>query len=845
LPERPLVTRNTRLRWAAMVDGNQASWDTALTEIADKFASCIEEHGPDSVAFYVSGQLLTEDYYVVNKFAKGYIGTGNIDTNSRLCMASSVAGHKRAFGSDTVPGCYEDLELAELIVLVGSNLAWCHPVLHGRISKAQEANQKLRVITIDPRRTATCDLADEHLRIIPDGDSALFNGLLKWLYANGNTDVDYVNQYTDGLDHVLDGIGDLKISTVAKKTGLSSEEIIKFYKTFASTERVVTVFSQGVNQSAGGTDKVNAIINCHLLTGRIGREGCGPFSITGQPNAMGGRETGGLANMLACHMDIENQSHRDTVQTFWDSPTIATEAGLKAVDLFNAVNEGKIKALWIMATNPVATMPDANFVAQALKKCEFVVQSDVVEENDTAPYAHVRLPAQAWSEKDGTVTNSERCISRQRAFRTAPGDAKPDWWAVAEVASRLGYQSAFSYPGPHAVFGEYAALSGKNNNGSRDFDISVYDGIDKQTYNALKPFYWPAKQSASGTPIRFFANGKFYTKTGRANFILTQDVQPSAEERAKQGHSLRLNTGRVRDHWHTMTRTGTSETLSAHIAEPYVEIHPTDAESAGLDNAVIAKIHNEHGQCHARVVITDRVSPGNLFVPMHWCRPFTNAGSVDTLVSSATDPISGQPALKHSMVTISAIRNLKYGFAATRDAFDCEDFVYYAKAKCTGGWRTEFAFDHTSIDKLQQTICQQIPDATHQTIVLNDRANQSYRCATFDGVDLSAAVFAGIDPVIASREWLISNLSKTFSESGVRHTVLAGVAVVDQNDQGRTICSCMNVGEKQIMCAISDRQCQSVSAIGEVTRAGTNCGSCRSEISTILGAMVRKSAPQI
>ncbi|MEM7259380.1 MAG: molybdopterin-dependent oxidoreductase, partial [Pseudomonadota bacterium] len=332
--------------------GERSTWDAASTLIADKFKQIIDQHGRDAVAFYVSGQLLTEDYYAVNKFVKGYLGTANIDTNSRLCMASSVAGHKRAFGADTVPGCYDDLEQADLVILAGSNLAWCHPVLFNRLQAAREANHKLRVITIDPRRTATADLSDDHLPILPDSDTALFAGLLRWLSMHGYGSADYIDAATTGLEEALNAAGPLDLKTVAQHTGLSENDIAAFYAEFADTPRVVTVYSQGINQSVGGTDKVNAIINCHLYTGRIGKPGSGPFSITGQPNAMGGRETGGLANTLTCHMELGTPSHRELVQSFWQSPNIAERPGLTAVELFNAVYEGRIKALWIMATNP-------------------------------------------------------------------------------------------------------------------------------------------------------------------------------------------------------------------------------------------------------------------------------------------------------------------------------------------------------------------------------------------------------------------------------------------------------------------------------------------------------------
>ena len=450
----PLLRSGTRR------EGRQVSWDEALTHVAQGFQAAIREHGPDAVAFYVSGQLLTEDYYVANKLMKGFIGGANIDTNSRLCMASAVAGHKRAFGEDLVPGCYEDLELADLIVLVGSNLAWCHPVLLRRIEREKRRRPDLKLVVIDPRRTPTAETADLHVPIRAGTDVTLFNGLLWYLQQHEATDRAFVEMHTAGRQEALDAArsaGDP--SSVAAVCGAGAERIGELYRLFHSSERVVTLFSQGVNQSSAGTDKVNAIINCHLLTGRIGRPGMGPFSLTGQPNAMGGREVGGFANALAAHLEIEVARHRAAVQAFWRSPTIACRAGLKAVELFEAMRAGRIRAVWIMATNPAVSLPDADRVREALEGCELVVVSDCVADTDTTALAHVLLPAAAWGEKDGTVTNSERRISRQRRFVSPPGEARPDWWMICEVAKRMGFGAEFPYGSPREIFDEHARLS--------------------------------------------------------------------------------------------------------------------------------------------------------------------------------------------------------------------------------------------------------------------------------------------------------------------------------------------------------------------------------------------------
>ncbi|HQW54077.1 MAG TPA: molybdopterin-dependent oxidoreductase, partial [Acinetobacter sp.] len=432
------------------------TWDAAIEKIADKFQACIDQYGRDSVAFYVSGQLLTEDYYVVNKFVKGYLGTANIDTNSRLCMSSAVAAHKRAFGEDIVPASYEDFEHTDMVVLVGSNTAWCHPVLYQRIMQAKSQNPDVFVVVIDPRFTSTCEQADLHLPILPGQDVALFNGLFQHLYKNNYTDQHFVETHTEGLAALLEASqSEVDFAALVKRTGISAEKLQLFFDKFAKTEKVMTLFSMGVNQSSQGVNKANSIINCHLLTGKLGKLGAAPFSMTGQPNAMGGREVGGLANMLAAHLDIDNPSHQNLVQSFWNSPVIANQAGLKAVDLFQAVESGKIKAIWIMATNPVVSLPDADQVKRALEKCELVVVSDICADTDTTAYADVLLPALGWGEKDGTVTNSERRISRQRAFLDAPKQAKADWWAVAEVAKKLGF-SGFDFNNACDIFNEHA-----------------------------------------------------------------------------------------------------------------------------------------------------------------------------------------------------------------------------------------------------------------------------------------------------------------------------------------------------------------------------------------------------
>lgn len=815
------------------VEGARASWDRALSLVAERFTSVIAEHGPDSVAFYVSGQILTEDYYVANKLMKGFIGSANIDTNSRLCMASSVAGHRRAFGADTVPGCYEDLELADLLVLVGSNLAWCHPVLYQRVLAAKSARPHMKIVVIDPRRTVTADIADLHLAVEPDGDVALFCGLLTHLETRGLLDEAYIADHTSGYADAL-AAADLDLQEVAARTGLTRQEIERFYGLFAAREKAVTLYSQGVNQSNCGTDKVNAIINCHLATGRIGRPGMGPFSITGQPNAMGGREVGGLANMLACHMDLERADHRMLVQSFWQSPVIADKPGLKAVELFEAVAEGRIKALWIMATNPVDSLPDADKVKAAIEACPFVVVSDVLAETDSVRLAHVKLPSAAWGEKDGTVTNSERCISRQRAFLAPPGEVRPDWWQLAQVGRRMGYEKAFDYSDVASIFREYAALSAHGNAGTRDFDIGACAEVDKDSYDRLQPFQWPRPRDRRHRETRFFAEGGFYTADGRARFV---PVAPPGRKQRDGAKHVILNSGRVRDHWHTMTRTGKSAQLSAHTSEPFLEIHPDDARDMALGEASLVEAYNDAGRVCLRALITPRQRPGRVFAPMHWNDGFASAARVNALVPPVTDPYSGQPALKSAPVSLRPFNPACYGFAVSKEKPDPRDCDYWALARCKGGWRLEFALADLKQDikTLAAHLFKRTASEGSEVLAYSDGNRKDQRRAGFEGDRLLYALYLASEPVAVSRLWAVRQLTGDHSLRQSRYRVVAGRPGDCGYDSGAIICSCFGVGAKDIEIAVR-AGCGSVDAIGRRLNAGTNCGSCRSEIQEIVNA---------
>ena len=814
-----------------LIGGERASWDTALDHVASRFKDTIEAHGPDSVALYVSGQILTEDYYVANKLMKGFVGSANIDTNSRLCMASSVAGHRRAFGSDTVPGCYEDLEEADLVVLVGSNLAWCHPVLFQRLAAARET-RGTQVVVVDPRETATCAIADMHLAINSGADVALFDGLLLALIGANATDRRYIEQHTNGFRDAVRAASQLSVRQIAEITGLTQAQLHNFYELFVRTSRVVTIYSQGVNQSTSGTDKVNAIINCHLATGRIGKPGMGPFSVTGQPNAMGGREVGGLANMLAAHLDIENAAHRDLVQTFWGAPRIADKPGLKAVDLFRAVGEGRIKAIWIMGTNPVDSLPQADLVRAALEACPFVVVSEVLRTTDTTACGHVLLPSLAWGEKDGTVTNSERRISRQRAFLAAPGEARADWWQITEVAKRLGFADAFSFASAADIFAEHARLSAFENNGSRDFDIGRWAEIDGDAYDSLAPTLWPQTLGGSGR-ARFFADGQFFTPDRRARFVATVYKAPAVTTSPEW--PLVLNTGRIRDQWHTMTRTARTPRLMAHIGEPFIEVHPNDAARIGLAPASLAVVESAHGRAVLRVNVTARQRQGAVFAPMHWTDQYASAARIDAVVDGHTDPVSGQPGLKHTPVRVTPYPAAVYAVAIQRERRPTPASGYWALAPVAGGWRIEMSDvePSSSIEVLASGLYS-APLDDLEVVSYADRATGAWRLAAWRGEVLELAVFASAEPVAVSRAWLAEQLTVPAHDHGQRLRLLAGRPGGGQRDRGAIVCACFDVGRNDIEHAIRAGGCRTTADVGKATSAGTNCGSCRAEIGRML-----------
>ena len=804
----------------------RVSWDRALDETAARMQQVIREHGPDAVALYVSGQLLTEDYYVANKLMKGFIGSANIDTNSRLCMSTAVAAHKRVFGSDTVPGCYEDLELADLLVITGSNMAWTHPVVYQRIAAAKAARPSMKIVVIDPRRTATAELADLHLAITPGSDGYLFDGLLAWLVMHLAIDTDFILKYTD--DFVATARSSRQrsgdILAVAERCGLDVRTLSTFYHWFADTERTVTVFSQGINQSASGVDKAGAILHCHLATGRIGKPGATPFSITGQPNAMGGREVGGLANQLAAHMDIDNAEHRDLVRRFWQAPAMATRPGLKAVSLFDAIADGKVKFVWIMATNPVVSMPDADKVRAALAQCETVVVSDCVADTDTLRLAHIRLPAAGWGEKDGTVTNSERRISRQRAFLPLPGDALPDWKIITEVAHRLGFGDAFAYTCPADIFREHAELSAFENDGSRDFDLSGLTTLSNSDYDNLVPVQWPVREHSPDGTSRFFGNGHFFTPNRRARFI-DGAPQPAARQ-CDDRLPLMLNSGRIRDQWHTMTRTARSARLLQHISEPFIELHSEEMAVFGLKDGDLVRVRSQHGSCVVRAQQQDGQLPGTAFMPIHWNDVFASTARVDSLIAPICDPISGQPAFKQTPVSVEKLSLRWQATLISRNPLPLPDNQYWCRRPADNWEIVSLAGDQMlSAAMLKQLWHDQITDWAE----LEDSHGQTLRLVGYrHATPVCWFALQSQRPQI-DESWLLQALE--------RHDLpalqLARGTPASGADCSALVCSCHQVREAKILSAIADG-CDSVERIGACTRAGTNCGSCIPDLRRLL-----------
>jgi len=809
---------------APTIDGETVSWDRATNYVAHQFKEIIAEHGPHSVAFYVSGQLLTEDYYVANKLMKGFIGSGNIDTNSRLCMSSAVAAHKRAFGEDIVPMSYTDITQSDLIVLSGSNLAWCHPILYKRIRDEKKRRPALKVVVIDPRVTASNELADLHLPIRAGGDLVLFNGLLNYLAEN-----DDINCAAEGLETALEKARlDLpKLVNIE----LDAADIEAFYALFVKSKKVVTLFSMGINQSEQGVDQGNAIINCHLASGKIGEVGSGPFSITGQPNAMGGREVGALANTVAGHIEFSDTALIDALAQFWKTDNIATQAGLKAIDLFDAIDEGKIKAIWVMATNPAVSMPDSEKVGRALDKCPLVIVSDCVARNDTIKFADVVLPARGWGEKSGTVTNSERRISRQRAFIAPYTGAKPDWWIVSSVAQKMGFTEQFSYETERDVFLEHAQLSGLDNQGSRAFDISAFSKVSEEQYQNWVPVQWPQPNPKAIvlSDQLMFERGKYFTPTEKAQIIAVND-----KLMGEKISGFTLNTGRARDQWHTQTRTGKSALLSNHYPEPMVEMHPEDAFKHQLLDQTLVNIISKDSNLVVRVKHSHSQTLNSLFMPIHWSSANSHQGAVSKLVTANVDPISGQPAFKHAYVDVSACSVNSEAQLVVRQKLPLDICFYQIEQTVKDGYCYHLASQDTPktlFRRLQALLLEhgEIDESSRQIQAIDDKA-MYYRQSYFHGKKLLAGVFVASDKKQLPQGWVSQFYAARENDAQMRGTIAADVVALQDE---KIFCQCLKVSVANIKSAIAEDS-SSVERVRECTGAGNSCGSCIGDISLML-----------
>jgi anaerobic selenocysteine-containing dehydrogenase len=623
-----------------------AAFDVALAHAARELRRILREHGPDAVAFYGSGQLTTEDYYALTKLVKGHLGSDNLDTNSRLCMASAVAGYKQAFGADAPPGSYADLDEAEVILVVGANVADCHPILFRRLEKrVAAAPDAVRVIVVDPRRTETADLGHAHLPIRPGTDVALLNAMLRIAIHEGHLDKEFIAARTEGFGAVRDAVEPWTPDAAAELCGVPARAIAEAGRTFARSRRAVVLWSMGVNQSAHGTAKNAAILNLCLATGNVGRPGSGPLSLTGQPNAMGGREVGGLVGLLPGHRHVASAADREAVARHWNVPVerLPRRPGLAASELVRALEAGRVRAVWVLATNPAASLPDVERTRRAFRRAELVVVQDAFYPNDTAELAHVFLPAATWPEKDGAMTNSERVVTLLRRAAEPPGEALPDWQILARLARELGFGAGFAWQSTAAVFDEFRRLTA-----GTSCDLS---GITHERLTA-GPLQWPCPAEGSADPVRRYAE-RFATPSGRARFVPAHAAPPA--EPTSREYPLVLTTGRLKPHWHTRTRTRWSRNLEGRAPEPVLEIHPIDARRAGVVDGGFAAVRSRRGEAVVQVRVTSEIAPGTVFLPFHWTRQDGAEKAANNLTHGAFDPVSKQPELKHAAVRIRAL----------------------------------------------------------------------------------------------------------------------------------------------------------------------------------------------
>lgn len=621
----------------------RVSWDQGLDRAAAIFKTLIEKYGPDAVGFYGSGQFLTEEYYLINKLSKGFIGTNNLDTNSRLCMSSAVVGYKLALGEDSVPVSYSDIELADCFLIAGANPAWCHPILFRRLENHKETNPDTKIIVVDPRKTQTASIADLHLQLTPGTDITLFNAISKVLIEKNMIDVDFIEKSTDGFDNLKEEVAKTSLEEMAKTCDISVDDIILAANYIGNANGFISMWTMGLNQSVVGVNKNLSLLNLSLITGNIGKPGAGPLSLTGQPNAMGGREVGGMANLNAAHRELNNPEHRKEVADYWGVDSVPEKPGYAATEMFEALRDGKMKAIWILCTNPLVSLPDSKLVEEALEKAKFVIVQDISNRSDTVKYADLVLPAAAWLEKEGTMTNSERRISHLSKVIDAPGEAIPDSEIFCKFAEKMGWGESFNYANKSEIYDEHAQLT-KNTN----VDVS---GLNYERLQKEGSIQWPVPNLTHKGTERLFSDHKFYTPNQRAQIHTVPTENKS--EKLSPVYPLILTTGRIRDQWHTMTKTGKVEKLNKHISQPFLEINPQDAESRGIKDKDVLEVFNERGTVRVTAQYSENIKPGVVFLPMHWGKILNQSfGRANNLTSNLLDSRSKEPDFKFSAVQV-------------------------------------------------------------------------------------------------------------------------------------------------------------------------------------------------
>jgi assimilatory nitrate reductase catalytic subunit len=832
------------LRSNKHVPRTRIEWDVALDVASERFAAIIHEHGPNAVGFYISGQLLTEDYYVFNKLAKGLIGTNNVDTNSRLCMSSAVAGYKATLGADAPPGCYDDIDHAGVIFISGSNTAFAHPILFRRIEAARQANPNLKLIVVDPRRTDTAEEADLHLAILPGTDVALYHAMLNVMLWEDLIDRDYIAANTSGWDKLRETLRDYTPEKMAPVCGVAVADIVRAARWFAAGP-TLSLYCQGLNQSSCGTDKNAALINLHLATGQIGKPGAAPLSLTGQPNAMGGREVGGMAHLLSAHRDLSNPEHRAEVAHLWGVDSVPEKPGKTAVEMFEAVRSGEIKALWIACTNPAQSLPDQTLVHEALAAAEFVVLQEAFVDTETAPYADLLLPAATWGEREGTLTNSERCISHLHAAVAPPGEARPDYQVVVEFAWRLGDKlgrdgkKLFPYTCPEDVFNEH-----RETTRGRDLDITgmSYAMLD----NA--PQQWPLPEGAISGKVRLYEDGIFPTASGRAQFH-NAPYRPVAEP-IDARYPLHLNTGRLRDQWHGMSRTGKVARLFAHADTPLLSMSRRDMELRRLGDGDLVRVKSRRGALVLQVEASATLRPGQCFVPMHWGARFMSGLGVNVLTLPAFDPVAKQPELKHAAIqVVKADLPWRMAVLCAGDGAAMLEAVQPLLRECEYG---AAALAGRNLDVLTLRLAHHVAISADliaqldQALKLNDplvvmqyedsRSGISKRVR----VDQGRVTAARLTGETAAFEWLKELIADSAEAAPLRAWVLAPVARPPAGGigRGRIICNCLNVAESDILVAIADGA--DLSSLQATLKCGTECGSCVPELKRMLARAFHK-----